>query len=103
MTESIHKKPDQRARILNWTITGGALLMIVYHVAVVWHPIFGELMNQNTHLGFCLVLIFLNLARQVKSPWTMNPWPCRSKSTRCLTSDTLPTQAEPQACPRESC
>ena len=69
MTDSNRPKPGLWTGVLDWTIMGVALLMIMYHVTVVWHPLFGELMNQNTHLGFCLVLIFLNVTRQVRSPW----------------------------------
>ncbi len=50
-------------------VTVVALAMIAYHLLIVWYPLFGELMNQNAHLGFCLVLVFLVWARAVKSPW----------------------------------
>ncbi len=50
-------------KVLSRLVTGVALLMIAYHVLIVWYPLFGELMNQNTHLGFCLVLLFLHWAR----------------------------------------
>lgn len=46
-----------------------ALLMILYHMVIVWHPFFGELMNQNTHLGFCMVVVLLNIARSTRSGW----------------------------------
>lgn len=46
-----------------------ALLMILYHLVIVWYPLSGELMNQNTHLGFCLVLVLLNIVRNARSNW----------------------------------
>ncbi|MBW1642863.1 MAG: TRAP transporter fused permease subunit [Deltaproteobacteria bacterium] len=46
-----------------------ALLMIAYHISIVWHPVFGELMNQNTHLGFCLVLLFITWAHSSEKIW----------------------------------
>jgi TRAP transporter 4TM/12TM fusion protein len=46
-----------------------ALCMILYHVLIVWYPMFGELMNQNTHLGFCLVILILQGARTSAKTW----------------------------------
>ncbi len=46
-------------KYFKWAMIFVALAMIAYHALIVWHPLFGELMNQNTHLGFCLVLLFL--------------------------------------------
>ena len=54
-------------KVLSPVVTGVALAMIAYHVLIVWYPLFGELMNQNTHLGFSLVLLFLYWARGAKS------------------------------------
>ena len=53
-------------KILSWSVTLIALLMVGYHALIVWHPMFGELINQNTHLGFCLVLVFINWARNAE-------------------------------------
>ncbi len=43
--------------------------MIAYHLLIVWYPLFGEIMNQNTHLGFCLSVIFINWARNETTGW----------------------------------
>ena len=50
-------------KYIKWAVIFVALVMILYHALIVWRPLFGELMNQNTHLGFCLVLLFLYGAR----------------------------------------
>lgn len=55
--QSNHLSPSEK--YLKWIVIIVALAMIAYHALIVWHPLFGELMNQNTHLGFCLVLLFL--------------------------------------------
>lgn len=52
-----------------WLTTLVALTMIAYHLLIVWYPLFGELMNQNTHLGFCLVMIFINWIRYAANTW----------------------------------
>jgi len=46
-----------------------AFAMIAFHVFIVWSPAFGELMNQNTHLGFCMVLLFLQGLKVARSGW----------------------------------
>ena len=33
--------------------------MILYHLLVVWFPVFNALLHQNIHLGFSLILLFL--------------------------------------------
>jgi len=56
-------------RWLPHVVTFVALVMVAFHVMVVWYPMFGELMNQNTHLGFCLVLVFINWAKNAGNKW----------------------------------
>jgi len=56
-------------RALTWLTAGVALVMIGYHAMIVWNPIFGELINQNNHLGFCLVLLFLHWAGTESRKW----------------------------------
>jgi len=46
-----------------------ALSMIAFHAAIVWYPLFGGIMNQNAHLGFCLVLVLLHWARSAEAGW----------------------------------
>lgn len=46
-----------------------AFIMFLYHMLIVWYPIFGEHMNQNTHLGFSLVLLFLYWSRHAATLW----------------------------------
>ncbi len=60
---------DRYTTVLNGMATLVALAMIAFHVLIVWHPIFGSLMNQNAHLGFAMVLIFLAMARGAKKKW----------------------------------
>ncbi len=67
MTHRQAQSQDAWQRCLTPLVTAVALIMIAYHIMIVWHPLFGELMNQNTHLGFCLVLLFLHWARLAKS------------------------------------
>ena len=54
---------------LDWIITVVALAMVGFHVLIVWYPIFGGIMNQNAHLGFCLVLVLLFLSRATQVGW----------------------------------
>ena len=54
---------------LTWLIPTIALAMVLFHVVIVWYPIFGGIMTQNAHLGFCLVLILLYWARTNDSFW----------------------------------
>ncbi|NQU63050.1 MAG: TRAP transporter fused permease subunit [SAR324 cluster bacterium] len=56
-------------RILEIAIPVVAILMIAFHAVIVWYPLFGGVMNQNAHLGFCLVLSALVWARATSSPW----------------------------------
>ena len=56
-------------RFLGWSVAAVALGMVGYHMLMVWHPLFGELINQNNHLGFCLVLLFLHWARSANRKW----------------------------------
>lgn len=46
-----------------------ALAAIAYHLLIVWNPLFGELMNQNTHLGFCVAIVFLHWAWTAAATW----------------------------------
>lgn len=55
--------PPRTGRILSWMTALVAFTMIAYHVLIVWHPVFDGLMNQNAHLGFALVLIFISMAQ----------------------------------------
>ncbi|NQU63282.1 MAG: TRAP transporter fused permease subunit [SAR324 cluster bacterium] len=54
---------------LAWLIPLIALTMVLFHVIIVWYPVFGGVMTQNTHLGFCLVLIPLHWARMSDRFW----------------------------------
>ncbi len=67
MTQSPTPNSSSVDKLLSKTLLLAALLMILYHLAIVWHPFFGELMNQNTHLGFCLVIVLLNIIRNRRS------------------------------------
>lgn len=69
MTESKTPKTRLREALFSRMVLVVALLMIAYHLVIVWHPFFGELMNQNTHLGFCLVLVLLGMAQGARSSW----------------------------------
>ena len=53
--------------VLEWTIAGVALLMIIYHMLSVWYPLFNALLHQNIHLGFAFVLLFLTAMRTAKT------------------------------------
>jgi len=54
---------------LAWLIPAIALAMVLFHIIIVWYPLFGGIMNQNAHLGFCLVLIPLHWARTSDNFW----------------------------------
>jgi len=56
-------------KMLPWIIGAVALIMIAYHLIIVWYPIVGQLMNQNNHLGFCMVLTFLIWAKNTRTTW----------------------------------
>jgi len=61
--------PVVSKKISGWGIPVIALAMVAFHVLVVWSPMFGGVMNQVAHLGFCLVLVLLNWARFDTSGW----------------------------------
>jgi TRAP transporter 4TM/12TM fusion protein len=46
-------------RVLNRIISGVAIVMIAYHAFTTWRPLLNDLMHQNVHLGFALVILFL--------------------------------------------
>ena len=46
-------------RGLDLAIKGMAIAMVIYHAYTTWRPLFNDLMHQNIHLGFALVLSFL--------------------------------------------
>ena len=56
-------------RPLNFIIPAIALAMIGFHALIVWNPMFGGVMNQNAHLGFCLVLVLLQFSRSTANGW----------------------------------
>ena len=53
-------------RFVEYALYGAAFLMIIFQTAIVWSPLFGPLKNQNTHLGFCLSIMFLVIALKSK-------------------------------------
>ena len=55
---------DQKTmdRFIQWALYGAGFLMIVFQTVIIWVPILGPLMSQNTHLGFCFGIMFLVLA-----------------------------------------
>ncbi|MFH2132422.1 MAG: TRAP transporter fused permease subunit [bacterium] len=53
-------------RILGGLIPVIALAMIAFHLIIVWYPLFGGMINQTVHLGFCLVLVLLYWARNAE-------------------------------------
>jgi len=59
MPEPEVKRADGWTRSLDLLIKAVALLMIAYHAATTWHPLFNDLVHQNIHLGFALVVLFL--------------------------------------------
>lgn len=63
MTSETAEAAGVLERALSPLVRGIALLMVAFHVWVVVDPVFGELINQNIHLGFCLVLVSLTWAR----------------------------------------
>ena len=56
-------------RPLDFIIPVVALVMVAFHATIVWYPVFGGVMNQNTHLGFCLVLVLLHWLRTTDVGW----------------------------------
>jgi TRAP transporter 4TM/12TM fusion protein len=59
MTGSEVKSTDVWTKSVNVSIISVALLMIAYAVFTTVRPLFNDLVNQNIHLGFCLVILFL--------------------------------------------
>ncbi len=61
--------------VLNWLVPIIALSMVAYHIAIVWHPMFGGILNQAVHLCFCLVLILLFWAKNSETGrWKLVYW-----------------------------
>ncbi len=60
---------DRYNQYISWFLTLTVLAMVAYHLLIVWYPLFGEIMNQNTHLGFCLAVILINWAKNADSGW----------------------------------
>ncbi len=61
--------------VLKWLIPIIALAMVAYHIIIVWHPLFGGLINQAIHLCFCLVLVQLFWAKSAeKGIWKLVYW-----------------------------
>ncbi len=69
MTESQTPQQSVGGTFLAKTLLLVALFMVLYHLIIVWHPFLGELMNQNTHLGFCMVLVLMIMARNANTSW----------------------------------
>lgn len=63
------QKPNLTDRVLTWAIILIGLGMITFHVLIVWLPIFNSILNQNTHLAFANVLLFLTMARATEVTW----------------------------------
>jgi TRAP transporter 4TM/12TM fusion protein len=59
MPEPEIKSEDGWTRSIDFLIKAVALLMIAYHAFTTWHPLFNDLVHQNIHLGFALVVLFL--------------------------------------------
>ena len=59
-------KTDQ---FLKYMIALAAVVMTLFHLLIVWKPMFGEVMNQNAHLGFCIVLLMLVSAHETSKMW----------------------------------
>lgn len=55
--------------LLTWLIPTIAVTMILFHMIIVWYPLFGGIMIQNAHLGFCLLLIPLHWASKSDKFW----------------------------------
>ena len=53
------KTDTKQERLLDWVINGMAVVMIAYHAVTTWHPLLNDLMHQNVHLGFALVILLL--------------------------------------------
>ena len=62
MSTETHEKSGTFAKIARWSVIAVVLSMVAYHIIIVWKPLFGSQINQNNHLGFCLVLLFLHWA-----------------------------------------
>ena len=56
-------------KILKLSVIAVVLAMVAYHIMIVWKPLFGSQINQNNHLGFCLVLLFLHWALIDERRW----------------------------------
>ncbi len=69
MVNERHKPLDRYDQYLTWFLTFAVLAMIAYHLLIVWYPLFGEIMNQNTHLGFCFSVIFISWAKTAAAGW----------------------------------
>lgn len=67
MTESTRSDSGRFDRCLEWALNGTALAAVAFHAVIPLHPIFGELMNQNAHLGFCFTLLLLYFAIKAKT------------------------------------
>lgn len=55
----ISKEGDVWIKTVDYIIKGTALLMIFYHVLTTVRPLFNDLVHQNLHLGFALVILSL--------------------------------------------
>jgi len=61
--------------VLKWLVSAIALSMVAFHVVIVWHPLFGGLINQAIHLCFCLVLVQLFWAQTAETGrWKLVYW-----------------------------
>ncbi|MCG6908714.1 MAG: TRAP transporter fused permease subunit [Deltaproteobacteria bacterium] len=69
MDEKSRKSANTFESIAKWSAIGVVLAMVAYHVIIVWKPLFGSQINQNNHLGFCLVLLFLHWAIMDTRKW----------------------------------
>lgn len=57
---------SQQNNLLEWIIGGVAIIMVVYHLYVVWFPTFNSLLHQNVHLGLAFSLVYLGALRSGK-------------------------------------
>ena len=62
MSTKAQEKSSISAKIVRWSVIAVVLAMVAYHIVIVWKPLFGSQTNQNNHLGFCFVLLFLHWA-----------------------------------------
>ena len=69
MSPGTHERFGTWDKIGRWSVIAVVLTMVAYHIMIVWKPLFGSQINQNNHLGFCFVLLFLHWALIDERRW----------------------------------